>query len=275
MTMNNLLAFDWGVNVQQFGKVCHSMQILCNHQMDANSWNVLLYGYTHFSAELWFNCHLCNSTWWLASVYSVPPRWPGHLCQHFFGCTLFYTSGMELHNTVASWGLCPQILTLDVTKFKCSQRLLTQNVSTWHYTSDPTTEVGCDTNAHPTSYGTPTGVPEVNPLDSLGHAGWDKEDVGWSREEGFLRKPVVKGVPHLANRFDVLTECTYGVGMDMFANDLPSPPPSSNPMQEPLTPHAVTPWKSTPSHTHKNNPLRLLPASGPSIPEPPTLFQHC
>jgi hypothetical protein len=58
-------------------------------------------------------------------------------------------------------GTAPQILTLDVTKFKCSQRLLTQNVSTWHYTSDPTTEVGCDTNAHPTSYGTPTGVPEV------------------------------------------------------------------------------------------------------------------
>ena len=52
----------------------------------------------------------------------------------------------------------------------------------------------------------------------------------------------MKGAPHLANRFDVLAKCTYGVGMDMFANDLPNPPPSSNPTQEPNAPcnHSLT-----------------------------------
>ena len=43
---------------------------------------------------------------------------------------------------------------------------------------------------------------------------------------------MVKGVPHLANCFATLADCTYGIGMDMFSNN--DPPSSAKCQQEEL-----------------------------------------
>jgi hypothetical protein len=64
------------------------------------------------------------------------------------------------------------------------------------------------------------------------------------------KKPVVKGAPHLTNHFDVLADCTYGIGMDMFSGNLPDSPPSAEPLQEePDAPYDCPPQLYSLSHT--------------------------